>query len=155
VRHELGAQSATPDRPRRLRIPSLGIDAPVRPIAADGLRLVPPSNPQSVGWWSAGALPGAERGTAILAGHTVSTGGGVFDDLDQIRRRQRVLLLSDGPRLALRVTSVTTYRKTALAKRAAEIFDQTTRGRVALVTCEDWTGSDYQSNVVVIARPTS
>jgi LPXTG-site transpeptidase (sortase) family protein len=144
---------ATPVEPTRLRIPSLGIDAPVLPITADGLRLVPPSDPQTVGWWSAGARPGADHGIAILTGHTVSTGGGVFDDLDQMRPGQRVQILANGPRLSLRVTSVTVYHKTALAEHAAKIFDQTGPGRVALVTCEDWDGADYLSNVVVIATP--
>ena len=152
-RHEPGAPS-TPVDPQRLKIPSLGIDAPVLPIKADGLRLVPPSDPQTVGWWSDGALPGAERGTAILAGHTVSTGGGVFNDLDQIRPGQRVKILSDSHRLRLRVTSVNIYHKTVLAEHAAEIFDQNRQGRLALVSCDDWTGTDYLSNVVVIARPT-
>jgi LPXTG-site transpeptidase (sortase) family protein len=150
---EADAPSTTPVEPARLKIPSLDIDAPVLPIAADGLRLVPPSDPQTVGWWSAGALPGAEHGTAILAGHTVSSGGGVFDNLEQMRRGQRVQILSSGPRLSLRVRSVDVLSKEALAERAAEIFDQTARGRVALVTCEDWTGTDYLSNVVVIAAP--
>jgi len=127
----------------------------VLPIKADGLRLVPPSDPQTVGWWSDGALPGAERGTAILAGHTVSTGGGVFNDLDQIRPGQRVKILSDSHRLRLRVTSVNIYHKTVLAEHAAEIFDQNRQGRLALVSCDDWTGTDYLSNVVVIARPTA
>jgi len=149
------APTSTPVEPDRLRIPSLGIDAPVVPIAADGLRLVPPSDPRSVGWWSAGASPGAERGTALLTGHTVSTGGGVFDDLERMRPGQRVEILSGGTRLSLRATSVTTYPKAALAKHAAEIFDQTSTGRIALVTCEDWTGTDYQSNVVVLATPVS
>lgn len=152
-RYQHGAPS-TPVDPQRLKIPSLGIDAPVLPIKADGLRLVPPSDPQTVGWWSDGALPGATHGTAILAGHTVSTGGGVFNDLDQIRPGQRVKILSDGERLRLRVTSVNIYHKTVLAEHAAEIFDQNRQGRVALVSCDDWTGTDYLSNVVVIARPT-
>jgi len=152
-RRERSAPS-TPVDPQRLKIPALGIDAPVLPIKADGLRLVPPSDPQTVGWWSDGAFPGARRGTAILAGHTVSTGGGVFNDLDQIRPGQRVKIISDGQRLRLRVTSVNIYHKTVLAEHAAEIFDQTRQGRVALVSCDDWTGTDYLSNVVVIARPT-
>jgi LPXTG-site transpeptidase (sortase) family protein len=147
--------ATTPVEPRRLRIPSLGIDAPVLPITADGLQLVPPSDSQAVGWWSAGAQPGAERGTAILTGHTVSTGGGVFDDLEHLRPGQRVKILSSGPRLRLRVSSVTTYDKGSLAEQAADIFDQTAPGRVALVTCEDWNGAAYLSNVVVIAAPVS
>ena len=153
ARLESDPRSATPVEPQRLRIPSLGIDAPVLPIAADGLQLAPPSDPQTVGWWSAGALPGAESGTAILTGHTVSSGGGVFDDLEQMRPGQRVQILSNGPRLRLQVTSVTTYPKAALGEHAAKIFDQTRPGRIALITCEDWTGGDYLSNVVVIATP--
>jgi LPXTG-site transpeptidase (sortase) family protein len=151
-----GDDSASTPMPvdgQRLRIPSLGIDAPVLPITAEGSSLVPPSDPQTVGWWSDGARPGAEHGTAILTGHTVSTGGGVFDDLEHMRPGQRVQIRSHGQRLSLQVSKVTTYDKTALAKRAAEIFDQTAAGRVALVTCEDWTGGEYLSNVVVIATP--
>jgi LPXTG-site transpeptidase (sortase) family protein len=144
---------STPVEPQRLKIPSLGIDAPVLPIMDDSRRLVPPSDPQVVGWWSVGARPGAEQGTAILAGHTVSTGGGVFDDLEQMRPGQRVQILSNESRLRLQVKSVRTYHKMALAEHAAEIFDQTGPGRVAIVTCEDWNGDVYLSNVVVIATP--
>ena len=153
ARHKHGA-SSTPVEPQRLRIPSLDVDAPVLPIAADGSQLTPPSDPQTVGWWSAGARPGAERGTAILTGHTVSTGGGVFDNLDQMHPGQRVQVLSSGLRLRLRVTSVAVYHKAVLGEHAAEIFDQSSVGRVALVTCEDWDGAEYLSNVVVIAAPT-
>jgi hypothetical protein len=48
---------------------------------------------------------------------------------------------------------VTTYRKASLAKRAAQLFDQGVRGRLVLVTCEDWNGAVYLSNVVVVALP--
>jgi len=151
-----GDTTATTTKPvdaQRLKIPSLGIDAPVLPITADGASLVPPSDPQTVGWWSDGARPGADHGTAILTGHTVSTGGGVFDDLEHLHRGQRVQILSPSQRLNLQVTSVTTYHKTTLADHAAEIFNQTTQGRVALVTCEDFDGTEYRSNVVVLATP--
>jgi hypothetical protein len=40
-----------------------------------------------------------------------------------------------------------------LAKRAAQLFDQSVRGRLVLVTCEDWNGTVYLSNVVVVALP--
>jgi LPXTG-site transpeptidase (sortase) family protein len=149
------ASATIPVDGQRLRIPSLGIDAPVLPIPAEGSSLVPPSDPQTVGWWSDGARPGADRGTAILTGHTVSTGGGVFDDLEHMRPGQHVQILSPSQRLSLEVNSVTTYHKTRLAERSAEVFDQTTQGRVALVTCEDWNGAEYRSNVVVIATPTA
>ena len=155
MRRDKDTRPTTPIRPQRLRIPSLDVDATVLPIAADGSQLAPPSDPQTVGWWSAGPRPGAERGTAILTGHTVSTGGGVFDDLDQMQPGQRVQILSNGPRLRLQVSSVTVYHKATLAEHATEIFDQSSAGQVALVTCEDWDGAEYLSNVVVIATPTS
>jgi LPXTG-site transpeptidase (sortase) family protein len=148
------ASTTIPVDGQRLRIPSLGINAPVLPISAEGSSLVPPSDPQIVGWWSDGARPGADRGTAILTGHTVSTGGGVFDDLEHMRPGQHVQIRSNGQRLSLEVNSVTTYHKTRLAERSAEVFDQTAPGRVALVTCEDWNGDVYRSNVVVMATPT-
>jgi hypothetical protein len=40
-----------------------------------------------------------------------------------------------------------------LAKQAAQIFDQSVPGRLVLVTCEDWNGTTYLSNAVVIAKP--
>ena len=49
------------------------------------------------------------------------------------------------------VDSVTTYDKGALAERAAEVFRPDVEGRLALVTCADWNGEIYLSNVVVIA----
>ena len=52
------------------------------------------------------------------------------------------------------VTAVTTYRKAALARDAARVFSQSVPGRLVLVTCEDWDGSAYLSNAVVLAEPT-
>jgi streptomycin 6-kinase len=38
-------------------------------------------------------------------------------------------------------------------ERAEELFSQRVPGRLVLVTCEDWDGREYLSNVVVIAAP--
>ncbi len=46
------------------------------------------------------------------------------------------------------VASVTVYRKKALAKQAARLFDQTVPGRLVLVTCEDWDGTAYRRPAV-------
>jgi hypothetical protein len=43
--------------------------------------------------------------------------------------------------------------KRALAIHAEEVFDQSVPGRLVLITCEDWNGKIYLSNVVVIAVP--
>jgi hypothetical protein len=46
---------------------------------------------------------------------------------------------------------VTIYRKGKLAEQEATVFAQDGPGRLAVVTCEDWNGSIYLSNAVVIA----
>jgi hypothetical protein len=54
--------------------------------------------------------------------------------------------------LRYQVSGVTTYRKRTLAAAAGRLFDQRVEGRLVLVTCEDWNGKVYLSNVVVVAR---
>ncbi|WBQ03298.1 class F sortase [Kribbella sp. CA-293567] len=144
--------AARPGVPSRIAIARLGVIAPVVPIKALGGSLTPPSNPRQVGWWSGGALPGALRGSAVITGHTVHNGGGAFDDLEQVRSGDVVGVSTSRGLVRYRVTGVTTYRKQALARSAIELFGQSRPGRLVLVTCEDWTGKVYLSNVVVLAE---
>ncbi|HYH34728.1 MAG TPA: class F sortase [Nocardioides sp.] len=147
-----------PDRsssgaPLRVRIPRLGMDAPVVAITAPGGVLTPPADPQVLGWWSDGAPPGARRGSALVTGHTVSTGGGAMDDLEQLAPGDRVTVTTDGGQIPYAVDSTDVLGKGALAQRARELFDQEVAGRLVLITCEDWNGEVYLSNVVVTASP--
>ncbi|GAA1155705.1 hypothetical protein GCM10009630_62080 [Kribbella jejuensis] len=142
-----------PGRPTAITIPQLNVSAPVVSIKAVDAALTPPSDPTMVGWWSGGAQPGAKRGSAVITGHTVHTGGGAFDDLGRLVPGSVVQVTTVRGPLRYRVATVATYRKATLAKRAAQVFDQGVRGRLVLVTCEDWNGSVYLSNVVVIALP--
>ncbi|ADB31331.1 peptidase C60 sortase A and B [Kribbella flavida DSM 17836] len=146
------AVPARPGRPARIAVAQLGIVAPVVAIRADGGELTPPSDPSTVGWWSGGAQPGAARGSAVITGHTVHDGGGAFDDLDRLRTGAVVTLTTSRGVLRYQVTGVTTYRKRTLAAAAGKLFDQRVGGRLVLVTCEDWNGEAYLSNVVVVAR---
>jgi LPXTG-site transpeptidase (sortase) family protein len=134
-------------------VPSLGVSARVLGIRARGGALIPPSNPRLAGWWSDGAQPGAARGSAIIIGHTVHDGGGAFDDLDELAAGDTVKVTTRRGAIDYVVSSVITYRKKALAKQAAHVFNQSIPGRLVLVTCEDWDGTAYLSNVVVIANP--
>jgi LPXTG-site transpeptidase (sortase) family protein len=122
-------------------------------IRARGGVLIPPSNPRLVGWWSDGARPGAAKGSAVITGHTVHDGGGAFDDLDQLTAGDTVTVTTERGTIEYVVSSVTMYRKKALAEQAARVFDQSVPGRLVLVTCEDWDGTAYLSNAVVIANP--
>jgi LPXTG-site transpeptidase (sortase) family protein len=142
-----------PGVPVRLIVPSLNVDAPVIPITAPGGVLLPPGDPQTLGWWRDGAQPGAAHGGALITGHTVHTGGGAFDDLDTMREGQTVRVRTSRGLIEYAVSSVTVYRKSTLARDAARIFSQTVPGRLVLITCEDWNGSGYDSNAVVVADP--
>ncbi len=139
--------------PNRLVIGSLGVRAPVVPIdMSDGI-LTPPADPTMLGWWSAGARPGAKRGTALVTGHTVHTGGGALDNLEELSPGDRMVVTTDAGRTPYVVRDVAIYRKKSLARDAASLFAQDGPGRLVVVTCEDWDGTAYLSNVVVIAVP--
>jgi LPXTG-site transpeptidase (sortase) family protein len=139
--------------PREISIPALDVEAPVVPIKAAGGVLVPPGDPATLGWWAAGARPGDRRGSALLTGHTVHDGGGALDDLEQVAVGDEVTVtVASGP-IRYVVSSVRTFSKGSLADHAQRLFSQEVRGRLVLVTCEDWDGSAYLSNVVVVATP--
>lgn len=138
--------------PLSLELPRLHVSAAVSPIGTDASRtLVPPSDYTTVGWWALGAKPGAGEGTTILAGHTVHTGGGALDNLEQMQVGDRVFVDRHRQDLQYGVSSVRTFRKGTLAAKVGRIFNQAGPERLAIVTCEDWNGSVYLSNVVVIA----
>lgn len=145
--------------PSELHLPSLGVNAAVSSIGLDGsLILIPPSDYTTVGWWAQGAEPGAPNGTAILAGHTVHTGGGALDNLADLTVGDKVYLSRPSGDLVYDVSSVTVYHKGTLADHAQRVFNQDGPGRLAIVTCDDWNGFIYLSNAVVIAsnpRPVS
>jgi LPXTG-site transpeptidase (sortase) family protein len=142
-----------PGAPRRVLIPRLDVDAPVAPVKAPGGTLVPPSDPRRLGWWAAGARPGDQTGSALVTGHTVHAGGGALDNLETLRSGDRVTVRTDRGRIRYAVRSVAVYAKGTLAKRAQRLFSQDVPGRLVLITCEDWDGSRYLSNVVVTASP--
>ena len=91
--------------------------------------------------------------TALVTGHTVHAGGGALDNLETLRRGDRVTVRTDSGRIRYAVRSVAVYEKGALARQAQRLFSQEVPGRLVLITCEDWDGSRYLSNVVVTASP--
>lgn len=141
-----------PGTPRQVRIPRLGVSAEVVGIRTRGDVLVPPSDPARLGWWADGARPG-DPGRALVAGHTVSTGGGALDDLERLRPGDPVVVSDTDGRTRWEVTSVEVLDKGRLSRAAERLFRQDGPPRLVLLTCEDWDGTAYRSNVVVVARP--
>ena len=157
----VAAQPSTPSvtalpgvgAPRSLVVESLGIDASVVPIAAQGTSLDPPDDPQVLGWWSGGAPAGAATGTALVTGHTVNAGGGAMDNLERVREGAEIRVITEAGSILYLTESVQVLGKDAIARQAQQLFSQQVAGRLVLVTCEDWDGTGYRSNVVVTAVP--
>ena len=140
--------------PTGITVPALGVKSAVVPVEVtpDGV-LDPPSDVSQVGWWERSAPIAASTGQTVLTGHSVHDGGGVFDDLETLSRGDVIKTFHDGALARYRVRSVLVWSQDELAQRAEEVFAQDReRGRLVLVTCEDWNGVEWASNVVVLAR---
>jgi hypothetical protein len=132
-------------------------DVPVVPVGvlvSGALQL--PDKPTVLGWYAAGAAPGADAGTAVMAGHldSASLGPGplvgLFDldvgDLLQVAD-------ANGGIHRYSVLSRTSYPKTALP---AEVFRRDGSPQLAVITCGgtfDTAQGHYADNVVVLAVP--
>ena len=141
--------------PYTLRIPRIGVDAPVVPIHSNQDRvLLPPRDPGIAGWWSDGAAPGAPHGSAVLVGHTVrNNGGGIFDHIGTLRNGDTIEVEGSNTTLTYRVQTVDVLSKDQVARDAEHIFTQAGPGRLVVITCDDWDGTTWQSNIITIAAP--
>jgi len=139
--------------PTRVVVQRLGIDVPVLPIAPEGGVLYPPDNPHELGWYKYGARPGAVHGSAVITGHTLHTGGGALNELDDLQAGDTVRVITANGTIGYRVSEVSILSKTQFANRAQKVFSSTVPGRLVLITCTDWDGLDYLSNTLVYADP--
>jgi sortase (surface protein transpeptidase) len=164
VTSSVGPTVGSVGEPVRLVVPSLKIDAPVVPIELGRDRVLrPPNDPGKVGWWNRSAQPGAKEGQSLLTGHSVRLGDGAMDTLGDVRRGATVQIVGEtekgekDPKVAsYSVQKVFVYSREEVAKHSDELFGQdskTTARRLVLVTCTDWDGRVYQSNIIVYARP--
>jgi hypothetical protein len=144
--------------PTRVRVASLGIDAPVFPVGispATGALAVPPLI-HRLGWWVDGMTPGSSTGATLIAGHVDSAtkGPGAFVQLKEARRGTPVeVTTKDGRTRTYRVVAVQVMPK---AELPASIYSRRGRPRLVLVTCGgpfDASIGHYRDNVVVTALP--
>jgi|RhiMethySRZTD1v2_1073278.scaffolds.fasta_scaffold142787_3 LPXTG-site transpeptidase (sortase) family protein len=147
----------TPARgPDQILVPSIKIKAPLQPIelASDGV-LTPPADTDVVGWWDGSAEPGSRKGQTVVTGHTVSTGGGVMNDLPTIDVGALVRIRDEGALTDYRVTGVMKLTKEQVAERSQSLFGQARRhgGQLVMVTCTDYHDGEYDSNIIAWAEP--
>lgn len=150
-----GTTSAFKPTTYHVVVKSLRINAPIVSIAMSRSRvLTPPSNPRDVGWWDASAKPGSSGGQTIIAGHTVHTGGGEFDHLGELKKGAPIEIVRKKRTEHYVATKVFTLSKKQVSEQAQQLFGQArAKNRLVLITCGDWTGREYLTNVFVYAKP--
>ncbi|MCW2787312.1 MAG: class sortase [Marmoricola sp.] len=147
------ARLAAAGKPLELWVPRLGVRSPVVPISGQSGELVPPNDPQILGWWREGREAGAAQGSVVVTGHTVSTGGGAFDHLGELVARDRIRVRTAAGWITYVVEQVNDVSVAKVARTAAAIFRQTGDPRLVLITCSDFDGRVYRSSSVVYAIP--
>lgn len=149
--------SVEPAAPVRLIVPTIDLRARVVPIEVDpdGV-LFPPDDVDRVGWWHRSAEPGSNNGQTLLTGHTVTSGDGVMDELGKLRAGDPVRVKTSEGTIRYETTRTAVYSRAELADHAERLFGQDRKGnRLVLITCTDWDGDVYRSNVVVFAEPSA
>ncbi|MEU6810766.1 class F sortase [Streptomyces sp. NPDC046831] len=146
-------------RATSLRIPSLGIDAPVVGLGLDrnrGLRTPPVDEPRLVGWYRDGPSPG-EAGTAVAVGHRdTRTGAAVFAALGQVEPGKHIeARRADGRTAVYTVDKVRVFDKAHFPDK--EVYGRSRRPELRLLTCGGLytRTTGYSSNVVVFAHLTA
>ncbi len=145
-----------PSTPKQIRIPSIGVDAPMHAVGAeaDGT-IATPSLKQTneAGWYKDGPSPG-QYGPAIVVGHVDTRDRpAVFHRVRELRPGAQIeILRRDGTVAVFEVNSVEQYNKSKLP--ADKVYQDYSRPSLRLITCGgNWVGGDdgYADNVIAFA----
>jgi hypothetical protein len=117
--------------PTRLRIPAIGLDAPIDQVGATaGGALEMPADAGHLGWYRRGVRPG-QPGDAVLAGLLRRDGAIPLGRLTDLRAGDRIEVgLADGTSLAFEVASAGPY---AANRQPADLFATGGPPRLSLV----------------------
>ncbi|MEU3728308.1 class F sortase [Streptomyces sp. NPDC033538] len=152
------APALPPSPPDRVRIPAIGVDAPMTGLGLtpSGSLDVPPAERENLaGWYEAGTTPG-ETGTAIVAGHVDNAEGpAVFYRLGALEKGARIEVdRRDGGVAVFTVDAVEVYAAKDFPDE--RVYGAANRPELRVITCGgDYSRSTgYQGNVVVFAHLT-
>ncbi|MGW3628082.1 class F sortase [Streptomyces sp. NPDC000880] len=152
-------QPLPPSDPVRLRVPAIGVDAPMTRLdldAAGALRPPPADKPRLAGWYGDGTAPGS-TGTAVTAGHVDTPAGpGVFHGLGALAKGDTIEISRADQRTAVfSVDAVEVYDKKEFPDE--KVYGSSDLPELRVITCggnySKHTG--YQGNVVVYATLTA
>lgn len=145
--------------PVRLRIPAIGVDAPMTRLNLDAtgtLRPPPAKNPSLAGWYGGGTAPGS-RGTAVTAGHVdTPTGPGVFHDLGAVVKGDTIEIKRADRHVAVfTVDAVEVYDKKKFPNK--KVYGSSDLPELRVITCGGGYAkrTGYRGNVVVYATLTA
>jgi hypothetical protein len=143
-----------PFTPTRVLIPGLRADAPVDAVGvAAGGGLSIPEDADRLGWWIGSAMPAADRGTVLIAGHvdTVADGPGALFALEKLPMGARIDVHAGDRVVGYRAVARRSYIKRRLP---ADLFRADTAPRLVLITCGgSFADGVYSHNVVLYAEP--
>ena len=148
-----GSQAVGAD-PVRIRIPAIGVDAPVQRLTVDQNGVLPPPDTyDGTGWWRDGPEPG-ERGPAVIAGHVDSKRGpAVFFRLPDLGKGDRIFVdRADGTIAVFTAQRIERHDKNTFPTDA--VYGDTPDSQLRLITCGgkfDRKHHRYVDNVIVFA----
>ncbi|MFE0412759.1 class F sortase [Streptomyces tendae] len=152
------APALPPSPPDRVRIPAIGVDAPLTGLGLTGTGSldVPPAERKNLaGWYEAGTTPG-ETGTAIVAGHVDNAEGpAVFYRLGALEKGAEIEIdRRDGGVAVFTVDAVEVYAADAFPDE--KVYGAADRPELRVITCGGpySRSTGYQGNVVVFAHLT-
>lgn len=145
-----------PSPPRRIRIPSIGVDAPVHAVGtdADGTIATPSLKlPKEAGWYRHGPSPG-QYGPAIIVGHVDTRDRpAVFHRVKDLKPGARIEIVRRDRRVAVfEVSSVEQFNKANLP--VSKVYQDFSRPSLRLITCGgSWVGGEegYADNIIAFA----
>lgn len=151
------APALSRSQPLRLRIPAIGVNAPVVEVGldSDGTVQVPPLDRRNLlGWYKYGPTPG-QRGASVILGHVDSvTGASVFFHLKDLHKGDMVYVtLADGKTAAFAVDGLQNTPKTTFPTGA--VYGKLSYPGLRLITCGgafDQATGHYLDNIIVYAH---
>ena len=121
--------------PMSLRVPRVGIDAPVLFVGLTKKKaMAVPDSPYKLGWYKHGVYPG-EVGSAVIAGHSGYSGiHAIFDDLPKLRTGDKIYVKDKKGNNMLFVVYRTKLYKPD--QKVDDVFNSSDDGRyLNLITC--------------------
>jgi LPXTG-site transpeptidase (sortase) family protein len=155
--HDPRARALARSIPVSVRIPAIGVSAPVQEVGrdADGSVQVPPlANHNLTGWYEYGPTPG-QSGNSVILGHVDSaTGISVFYYLRYLHAGNKIYVtLADGQVATFAVDGLQKVAKDAFP--TASVYGKSSYPSLRLITCggtfDEATGH-YLDNIIVYAH---